>query len=143
MLTRTLSGPAELFLLLRDTELTQAVEPLERNVTLLRVLYPAALALSAGLAAGVAAMLTLQSQGELAILRLLGLARRRTGALAVGEVLIPALLGLLLGLAAARIWQWQVLSGAGLLILGSLTGSVGAAAAILRKDPLALLQTKE
>ena len=37
-LTRTLSGPAELFLLLRDTELTQAVEPLERNVTLLRVL---------------------------------------------------------------------------------------------------------
>ena len=59
-------------------------------------------------------MLTLQSQGELAILRLLGLARRRTGALAVGEVLIPALLGLLLGLAAARIWQWQVLSGAAL-----------------------------
>lgn len=143
MLTRTLSGPAELFLLLRDTELTQAVEPLERNVTLLRVLYPAALALSAGLAAGVAAMLTLQSQGELAILRLLGLARRRAGVLAVGEVLIPALLGLLLGLAAARIWQWQVLSGAGLLLLGSLTGSVGAAAAILRKDPLALLQTKE
>lgn len=142
-LTRTLSGPAELFLLLRDTELTQAVEPLERNVTLLRVLYPAALVLSAGLAAGAAAMLTLQSRGELAILRLLGLARRRTGALAVGEVLIPALLGLLLGLAAARIWQWQVLSGAGLLLLGSLTGSAGAAAAILRKDPLALLQTKE
>ena len=58
--------------------------------------------------------LSLQSRGELAILRLLGLARRRTGALAVGEVLIPALLGLLLGLAAARIWQWQVLSGAAL-----------------------------
>ena len=88
-------------------------------------------------------MLTLQSRGELAILRLLGLARRRAGALAVGEVLIPALLGLLLGLAAARIRQWQVLSGAGLLLLGSLTGSAGAAAAILRKDPLALLQTKE
>lgn len=142
-LTLTLSGPAELFLLLRDTELTQAVEPLERNVTLLRVLYPAALALSAGLAAGAAAMLTLQSRGELAILRLLGLARCRTGALAVGEVLIPALLGLLLGLAAAWTRQWQVLPGAGLLLLGSLTGSVGATAAILRKDPLALLQTKE
>ena len=61
----------------------------------------------------------------------------------MGEVLIPALLGLLLGLAAARIRQWQVLPGAGLLLLGSLTGSAGAAAAILRKDPLALLQTKE
>ena len=88
-------------------------------------------------------MLTLPRRGERASRRLLGLARRRAGALAVGEVLIPTLLGLLLGLAAAWIRQWQVLSGAGLLILGSLTGSVGAAAAILRKDPLALLQTKE
>lgn len=145
-LLQRLSGPAELFLLLRDEELTQAVEPLERNVTLLRVLYPVSLALSAALAAGTAAMLVLQSRRELAILRLLGLGKRRTGGLAVRQVFDSALLGSLLGLAAALLLgsnAGQSFLCGGLFLLGSILGGGGTAAAILRKNPLELLQTKE
>lgn len=145
-LLQRFSGPAELFLLLRDEELTQAVEPLERNVTLLRVLYPVSLALSAALAAGTAAMLALQSRRELAILRLLGLGKRRTGGLAVRQVFDSALLGSLLGLAAALLLgssAGQSFLCGGLFLLGSILGGGGTAAAILRKNPLELLQTKE
>lgn len=135
-----------LFLLLRDSELTQAIEPLERNVTLLRVLRPAMLALAVLLTAGASALLTVQSAGELALLRAMGVCTRRTTRIAVWCQLLPMFIGLLaggctvlaLGLASGAL----ALSGL-LLTLGNAAGGLIAARTYLRKNPLELLQAKE
>ena len=135
-----------LFLLLRDGELTQAVEPLTRNVTLLRVLRPAMLVLAALLTAGASALLTAQSAGELALLRVMGVCARRTARMAVWDRLLPVFIGLLAGVCA--VLALGLASGAlalsGLLLtLGSAAGGLITARTYLRKNPLELLQAKE
>lgn len=141
-------GPTELILVLRDQELTQAVEPLERNVELLRVLYPAMQVLSVLVGAGLAVLFTLQSTREAAILRVLGCWRRRALLLLLCRQLFPTLVGLLAGaaiLAALPLHTRTADCGFCLLLylMGCLLGGLVSAAATLRRNPLPLLQIKE
>lgn len=137
---------SSLFLLLRDSELTQAVEPLERNVTLLRVLRPAMLVLAALLTAGVSALLTAQSVSELALLRVMGICARHTSRIAVWNQLLPVLIGLLVGgctMLTLGLASIALVSGGLLLTLGGTAGGLITARTYLRKNPLELLQVKE
>lgn len=140
--------PAELILVLRDQELIQAVEPLERNVDLLRALYPAMQVLSVLVGAGLAVLFTLQSAREAAILRVLGCWRRRTLLLLLCRQLFPTLVGLLAGAAilatlpppaGAAHWGFCLC----LYLMGCLLGGLTSAAVTLRRNPLTLLQVKE
>lgn len=138
------SAQASLFLLLRDGELREAVEPLERNVTLLRLLLPLMLLLCAALSGGLAALTTAQGAGEVAVLRVLGLPVGRAMALALWERALPALLGVVLGLALLPLLGGgNALPAGGLCLLGTLAGGWAAGRGILKRNPLALLQTKE
>lgn len=142
------SALTELIFVMRDTELTQAVEPLERSNTLLRVLYPVVQVLAVIAAGALAALLVVQSRREISILRVLGLPRRRTvGSMALGQ-LLPALTGLGLGLlmvlllpdvAASHSLGLQLI----LYTMGCLMGSCVAAFITTRRNPLELLQIKE
>lgn len=140
---------AKALLVMDDSELTQAVEPLERNVSLLEVLYPAMCVLAALLAAGLAALLVMQSAKEAAILRVLGVRRSRTAALVTLEQAIPAALGVLVGALALALlspaglcWRDVWLCAAG-YVLGAALGAGASAALRTRKNPLELLQVKE
>lgn len=142
-------APSPLLLVLWDSELTQAVEPLERNLVLLEILYPAMFALAILIAAGLAALMVLQTAKEAAVLRVLGVRKGHTAALLVIEQLAPAALGLLAGALILQIvpvgsvaWRHVWLCVAG-YIVGTGMGAAISAAARIGKNPLELLQVKE
>lgn len=133
-------------LLMDDSELTQAIEPLERNLTLLRILYPVMQVLSILLAAGLAALLVLQSAKDVAILRVLGVRRSGAALLLTVEQLLLAIFGLFIGVVLLQLipaLRTPWLFNAGLYLLGSLTGALAASLLRVRKNPLELLQVKE
>lgn len=140
------SAASSLLLLLRDGELTQAVEPLERNLKLLKILYPVMRLLSVVLAAGLASLLVMQTARETAILRVLGVRKGRAAGLLTAEQLVLAVMGVLLGAILTMVLgftplDWQ--ANALLYILGCLTGAAVCAGIRVQKNPLALLQVKE
>lgn len=142
-------GGAKVLLVMDDSELTQAVEPLERNISLLEILYPAMCALAIVIAAGLAALLLMQSAKEAAILRVLGVGKGLTAALLVAEQVIPALLGALLGALVLKlapisglVWREVWLCAAGYVLAAGVGAAIGALARV-RKNPLELLQVKE
>lgn len=139
----------EMFLLLDDGELTEVVRPMERNLGLMRLLYPGLRLLSVALSALAAALMVLRSAKEASLLRVLGVRKGGAASLLVLEQLIPALTGALLGavvLALLRIggvvwpevWQNEVFYA-----LGALAGAAASALVRVRKNPLELLQVKE
>ena len=143
------SALTELIFVMRDMELTQAVEPLERSNTLLRVLYPVVQVLAVVAAGALASLLVVQCGREISILRVLGLPRRRTvGSIAAGQ-LLPALTGLCLGLLIVLLLLPGVSAPRSLvlqLILytsGCLAGAGVTAFIVTKKNPLELLQIKE
>ena len=143
------SALTELIFVMRDTELTQAVEPLERSNTLLRVLYPVVQVLAVVAAGALASLLVVQCGREISILRVLGLPRRRTvGSMALGQ-LLPALSGLCLGLLVVLLLLPGVSAPRSLVLqlilytAGCLAGAGVTAFIATKKNPLELLQIKE
>lgn len=141
--------PSSIFQLaavLEDGELRQTVEPVRANIEFMEKLYPAVLALSLLCGAGASALLLLLSAREAAILRVLGTTRRRSLGMLCSVCLLPCLAGiaagLLLGL-LAQPGQWAALLCAALYGAAAAAGAVVSGAAVLRRDPLALLQSKE
>lgn len=140
----------ETILILNDEELRGAVEPLERTNQLLRVLYPAALAVSVLAAAGLALMLISQCALETAIMRALGNPKRRVILSLWVEQMLLCAAGLAAGLLASGLllrpdsglWQ-RGLAGAALYLAGSAIAAAFGAVASTRKKPLELLQVKE
>jgi ABC-type lipoprotein release transport system permease subunit len=89
-----------------DEELTQAIAPMEKNLQLMNTLYPVSLGLSVLIAAGLSVLLTLLNRKEAAILRVLGMPKRRVRTVLCGEQLLPGLLGVVLGiLTALLVWK--------------------------------------
>lgn len=140
------SGIFQLAAVLEDSELRQAVEPVRANIAFMEKLYPAILALSLLCGAGASALLLLLSSREAAILRVLGTTRRRSLGMLCSVCLLPCLVGiaagLLLGL-LAQPGQWATLLCAALYGAASAAGAVLSGAAVLRRDPLELLQSRE
>ncbi len=62
----------------QDSELTQAIQPLEKNLSLMRLLYPITQAVAALVSAALAMLLLAQRAKDTAILQVLGISRSQT-----------------------------------------------------------------
>ena len=140
----------ETTLVLDDSELRNAVEPLYRTNQLLRVLYPVAVGVSVLAAAGLALLLILQYAREMAIMRALGNPRRLVIAQMWAEQVLLCAAGLAVGLLAmgtllrpdGALWRRSLLAAA-LYLAGCCIASVISAWTATKKNPLELLQVKE
>ncbi|MCM1155831.1 MAG: ABC transporter permease [Roseburia sp.] len=141
------AGLQELSLLILDGELKQAVEPMEKNIALMKILYPLANAAAFLTAIGLSILFLFQRRREAAILRVLGVGTRSTRLILTLELLIVNAAGLLIGAAGTAILTESGLSAmpfaAGCYFLGCLIGTVSGAVMITRGRPLELLQDKE
>ena len=91
------AGAVPLSLVIWDGELRRAVEPMERNITLMKILYPIANAVSFLAAFGLSILFLFQRRREAAIMRILGIGKLVTRMVLVLELLAVDLAGLLLG----------------------------------------------
>ena len=144
------AGEFELSLLLWDEELKQVVKPLEQNVRLMSVLYPVTAVLSVIIAAGIAALLVMQAAHETALLRAVGLKRRRVLIMNVVQMAIPCLVGIIVGFAAVLILRNDSTSAlsigaicAAAYLAGAVVGAMAASLAVLKRRPMQLLQINE
>lgn len=134
-----------------DEELTVVIDQLEKNLSLLSVLYPTVLVVSVLAGAGLCFLLILQSAREAAILRILGITKAATRLTLTSEALVLSIIGVVIGLgiscllwmASGLISVGSLLTGAGLYLAGVLIGSVTGAILVTNKMPLSLLQVKE
>ena len=134
-----------------DEELRIVVSQLEKNLSILKVLYPVVMAVSALIAAGMCFLLLLQKTREAAILRVLGTTRIAVRMALIVESFCLSLIGVVIGLGlAALLWissgtvpMGALLTSAELYLAGALVGLVGGAILVTNKQPLELLQVKE
>ena len=143
------AGLLPLTFVIWDEELRQVVTPMEKNLQLMEVLYPATILLSVLIAAGLAALLMLQSAKEAAIMRALGANKAKVKLVLCFEQALLCLIGILLGAAVPELlWggadhTGQTFLHMGAYFGGSLIGSILAAAAVVSRKTLELLQVKE
>lgn len=134
-----------------DEELRIVVAQLDKNLSLLKVLYPVVIGVSVLIGAGLCFLLLLGAAREAAILRVLGTTRSAVRLALITEPLILSILGGLLGLGLSRLlWMTSdlvsavpLLIGAGLYLAGVLAGVVAGAISVTNKKPIELLQVKE
>jgi len=134
-----------------DEELRSVVGPLEKNLSLLQVLYPVTIGASMLIAAGLCLLLVMQTAKDTAILRVLGTPREEVRIMLTGEQGLLSLIGLVLGLgllAALRQEPAAAFSGSGMLnaglyLAGAMVGAGLGAFFITQQKPLELLQVKE
>jgi ABC-type antimicrobial peptide transport system permease subunit len=137
--------------LIWDEELRIVIAQLEKNLSLLVVLYPVVIAVSVLIGAGLCFLLLLQATREAAIMRVLGTTRAAVRLALIIEPLILSISGVMLGLGISRLlWMTAdlapvvpLLTGAGLYLAGVLAGSVTGAISVTNKKPIELLQVKE
>ena len=139
----------EALFVLQDSELTQAIQPLEKNLSLMRLLYPITQAVAALVSAALAMLLLAQRAKDTAILRVLGISRSQTRWMLGVEPVLAALLGAGLGVLVAFLILGRQALGTSCLIslglylagchLGTILGTVRA----VNRKPLELLQVKE
>jgi ABC-type antimicrobial peptide transport system permease subunit len=145
------AGTRELRFILWDEELRIVIDQLEKNMSLLKVLYPVVIAVSVMIAAGLCFLLLLQATKEAAIMRVLGTTQLAVRLTLISWPLILSIFGVILGLGITRmLWMTSdlvaaapLLTGAGLYLAGVLAGSLIAAILITNKKPMELLQVKE
>ena len=134
-----------------DEELRIVVAQLDKNLSLLKVLYPVVIGVSVLIGAGLCFLLLLQATREAAILRVLGTTKMSVRLALIIEPLLLSILGVLLGLGISRLlWMSSdlvsavpLLVSAGLYLAGVLAGSVTGAISVTNKKPIELLQVKE
>jgi len=142
------AGEVALRLWLHDDVLRMVVGPMEQNLSLLRLLYPVAIALSVIIGLGLSMLLMLQTAGVAAIMRVLGASRKTSRIMLCIEQMIICLTGLIIGIIILAITGWgfgfaSSLLLAGLYFAGALTGAVLGAINVTKRPPLELLQVKE
>lgn len=129
-------------------ELRQVVEPFEKNLELMKLLFPVTTAVSVIAGGGLIFLLLLQRTEEAALLRVLGNSKRRTRRMLLTEPVLLSLTGLLIGICAVycgfpEIPAAQIGMFAGAYLGGSILGAILGVVHITRKRPLELLQVKE
>jgi len=142
------AGDIDLGLFLDDEELRMVVVPMEQNLSLLRLLYPVAIALSAVIGLGISVLLMLQNAKVAAIMRVLGTSRKKARITLCVEQMVVCLLGLAFGLVLLTIFGWgfgiaSSIGLAGLYFSGVTAGAIIGAIVVTNKAPLELLQVKE
>lgn len=139
-------SPLSLNLVIWDEELRMVVQPMEQNLTLMRVLYPIAQAVALLSAGAVALLLLLQEAKTAAMLRILGIPTRTVQRMLGMELLTLGLAGVSVGMLVATglgKWSAQLPLCAAIYILGLALGTITGCIVITRRKPLELLQVKE
>lgn len=134
-----------------DEELRIVVAQLEKNLSILKVLYPVVMIVSVLIAAGLCLLLILQKTREAAILRVLGITRTVVRITLIVEPFSLSFIGVVIGLGlASLLWislgmvpMATLLTSAGLYLAGALAGLVSGAILVTNKQPIELLQVKE
>ncbi|MDE5819181.1 MAG: ABC transporter permease [Lachnospiraceae bacterium] len=129
-------------------EIRQVVEPFEKNLDLMKLLFPVTVAVSVIAGGGLIFLLLLQRTEEAALLRVLGNSRGRTRRMLFAEPVLLSMLGLFIGGCAMyygfpEISMRQMLLFAGVYLGGCVLGAIWGTVHITRKMPLELLQVKE
>ena len=132
-----------------DGELEFVVRQMEENLHLLQLLYPVTILVALLIAAGLSLLLVLQNAKNIAVMRVLGLSKRKTIQQFTAEPGVVTLVGLVIGMFVFALLG----GGAGFdirlilfaigYILMSLSGSLIGAISVSNKPPLELLQVKE
>jgi ABC-type antimicrobial peptide transport system permease subunit len=138
-------------LIVWDEQLRNVIAPLEKNLSLLEVLYPVVIAVSILIGAGLCFLLLLQTMREAAILRVLGTTKTAVRLALILEPLFLSIIGVIIGLGiSGLLWMTSglvtvgsLLTSAGLYLAGVLVGSVIGAISVTNKKPIELLQVKE
>jgi ABC-type lipoprotein release transport system permease subunit len=141
----------EIRLVVWDEELRIVVAQLEKNISLLEVLYPVMIGVSVLVGAGLCFLMLLQATREAAILRILGTTRSSVRLALFSEPVILSMIGVIISLGiTSLLWTTtgqvpigSLLTSAGLYLLGALIGSISGAIMVTNKKPLELLQVKE
>ena len=134
-----------------DEELRLVITQLEKNLSLLKVLYPVVIAVSILIGAGLSFLLLLQSAKDAAILRIQGTTKTAVRSALIVEPFLLSIIGSLLGLGIAiLLWMRSDAVSAESLLLstvlylaGVVVGSVIGAISVTNKKPIELLQVKE
>lgn len=145
------AGLVPLRLVLHDEQLQHVIAPLEKNLSLLKILYPATIAVSFLIVLGLCFLMVQQTAKESALLRTLGISETHIRIMLTAIFTILSFLGLVIGLLSMVALRWQLnsifssslLLAAGIYLLGVLAGAFGGAVFITNKKPLELLQVKE
>lgn len=140
----------ELECYINDDELTQAVEPLQKNNSLMRVLYPIVFGVAAAVTAIICILLILQSYKEAAIMRILGTTQLRIGMILSIERILLCAVGLGLGILVNTAvfgggtdgFNADVKSAVCCFAAGAVA-SVFSAGIAVRRRPVDLLQVKD
>ncbi|MCL2169520.1 MAG: hypothetical protein FWB74_05785 [Defluviitaleaceae bacterium] len=140
--------PTELELIIADGELRGAVEPMERNLELLRALYPIAIGAAILLSLGLALLIMLQNIKTAAVMRVLGKTKAQSNAWLSFEYILVCAAGVALGLLALLIIGVEIfvitpITLAGIYFAASILGAAIGAVLIGIKTPFELLQVKE
>ena len=141
----------EIRLVVWDEELRIVVAQLEKNISLLEVLYPVVIVVSVLVGAGLCFLMLLQATREAAILRVLGTTLSTVRLVLFSEPFALSVIGVILGLGISYLlWAAtgilslrQLMISAGLYLVGVLIGSVVGATLVTSKQPIDLLQVKE
>jgi ABC-type antimicrobial peptide transport system permease subunit len=145
------AGTGDLRFMIWDEELRVVVSQLDKNMSLLQVLYPVVMTVSVLIGAGLCFLLLLQATKEAAILRVLGTTRPAVRLTLIVEPLILSMIGVIIGLGIAWL-GWRVsglvkasplLLSAVLYLAGVMFGLVLGSISVTNKKPIELLQVKE
>ena len=133
---------------IHDSELRFTVQTMEENVSLLWLLYPIVITISLLIAAAASLFLTLQNTKNVAMMRVLGITRKKAGLILWVEQIILSLIGLTVGLVLLSVlgWGFHILAlfeVAILYLASAMIGSIMGIIMIVRQAPLELLQARE
>ena len=134
-----------------DEELRSVVQPLEKSLSLLHVLYPVSVLVAVLIGLGLSLLLVMQSAKDAAILRVLGIPSGQVRGMYTIQQLLLSLVGIFVGLVgvailrneATALLEKQLIFGVVLFLGGALLGAMFGVYLTTNKNPLALLQVKE
>lgn len=136
---------------IRDEELKQAIEPLEKNNTIIQVLYPIMCVVFALVCAVISLLFVIRASKEAAVLRILGTTKLSVGMMLAAERALVCLISLILAAALTLLIipydtgtvSQSVLQNSAICFISCIIASAAGALIVVRKKPLSLLQVKE
>lgn len=132
-----------------DEELTAVVEPLEKNLDLMEMLFPIAIAVATLLGIILSFILVFNQAKEAALLRMMGVSLQKTRSLQISQVLLLSLFGGIVGILlvgairGVSTVRTPLLTATAIYYCGVFFGSLIASLVNTNRKPMELLQVKE
>jgi ABC-type antimicrobial peptide transport system permease subunit len=141
------NGAIKLRLMIWDEELHQVIEPMERNLSFLKIIYPVAVVVFSLIGTALSFLMILLRAKEAATMRVLGSPKSKVRILFAAEQVAVCLIGSIFGTILIVILLGVVSTSTQrnitLYFIGCIIGAVFGSVFVTNKVPLELLQTKE